>query len=189
MEVVSIPNCCCSLQPFEDPASSLHYGTLFGTSGWGKNWWAGVLKVIWGLVVQLPNWTVLLSLINVMITQDNGGVPDHISVKPLIRVCYCWGGQGVNLVCLASVLVDKMFQCICPLASSPHAISSPRARYYIAHLARIFLILPLLSWRLSLDVKCMLFLVLQRLSLDLCVEMGYKSVERLVEAMATCQVL
>ena len=51
------------------------------------------------------------------------------------------------------------------------------------------MIIPLLSYRLSLDVKCTLFLVLQSHSLDLFVVMGYKSAERLVEGMATYQVL
>ena len=43
-------------------------------------------------------------------------------------------------------------------------------------------------YRLSLDVKYMLFLVLQSHSLDLFVVMGYKNAERLVEGMAIYQV-
>ena len=50
-------------------------------------------------------------------------------------------------------------------------------------------LLTLHSCRLNLGVKCMLFLVLPSLSLDLFVVMGYRSAERLVEGMATYQVL
>ena len=46
----------------------------------------------------------------------------------------------------------------------------------------------MLSYRQSLDVKCMLFLVLQSHSLDLFVVMGYKNVEKLVEGMGIYQV-
>jgi hypothetical protein len=53
----------------------------------------------------------------------------------------------------------------------------------------VSILLPLFFFcRLSLDVKCMLFLVLQSLSLDLFVVMGYRSAERLVEGMAIYQV-
>ena len=52
----------------------------------------------------------------------------------------------------------------------------------------VSILFALLSCRLNLGVKCMLFLVLPNLSLDLFVVMGYRSAERLVEDMATWQV-
>ena len=61
--------------------------------------------------------------------------------------------------------------------------------YYFWLYSNFLVIIPLLSCRLSLDVKCMLFLVLQSHSLDSFVAMGYKSAERLVEGMATYRVM